>query len=262
MNILDAAILGIIEGLTEFIPVSSTGHLIIANRFLNLDGDVVKSFDIFVQSGAILAVVILYFDRFRSLCDFKSKTGFVGTMGITRIILACLPALICGAIFHAWIKDNLFNPGTVAIALIFGGAAMILVELRAPQVKLDSLDQLTTRHALLLGLIQVASLWAGISRSGSMILGGMLLGINRKVAAEFSFIVAVPVMFAATGYELLKNFGAIGAESLGAFVVGFITAFVTAVCAIKLFITVLNRITLSPFGVYRIIVGALILLLQ
>ncbi len=259
-----AIILGILEGLTEFIPVSSTGHLIIVGHLLGFSGATADTFDIFIQLGAILAVVVLYFERFRGLLDFRpGQSGFRGINGIVKLLAVSLPALVLGALFHGAIKRYLFNSTTVAIALILGGLVMIWVESRkAKPARFKSPEELPTRTAFIIGVFQCLALWPGMSRSASTIVGGMLLGLERQLAAEFSFLAAVPVMCAAVGYDLLKSAGSLTSLDVLPFALGFITSFLVAVLSIRVFMRLLNSWTLKPFGYYRIALGALLLFLR
>lgn len=267
MLILIAIILGIVEGLTEFLPVSSTGHLIIAGYALNFTGAKASTFEVFIQLGAILAVVWLYRERFRQLLQFRKSEGLQGERGLLLLGLTTLPALIAGFFLHGVIKDHLFQPLTVAIGLAVGGVIIIVFEhfygKRAASARTISLDQITRRQAVSIGLAQLAALWPGVSRSGSTIIGGVLFGLDRKTAVEYSFLAAVPVMIAATGYDLLKSLaaGTVQAGDTALFATGFITAFVSAVLAIKYFVKFVQRYSFAPFGYYRIIVAGLVLLL-
>lgn len=262
MSIYIAIILGIIEGLTEFIPVSSTGHMIIVGDWLKFKSDTAATFEIFIQLGAILAVVVLYRQRFLSLFD-KKASGLSGTDGIKKIAIACIPAFILGFLFHSIIKEHLFSVTTVAWALIVGGVVMIVVERRLDGGSSSKdLDFITPRQALKIGLFQCFALWPGMSRSASTIIGGLLCGVSRVAAAEFSFIIAVPVMCAAVGYDLLKSASQIAVSDISFFAVGFIVSFFVAVIAIKFFIELLKRFTLVPFGWYRIALGSLLLIIK
>ncbi|MBX7138505.1 MAG: undecaprenyl-diphosphate phosphatase [Oligoflexia bacterium] len=264
MDHLQAVLLGIIEGLTEFIPVSSTGHLIILGNLLGIDEQAAPTFEIFIQLGAILAVVALYFKRFKGLLDFSqpSAPSFSGWAGLLRLGAACLPVFLIGALTHHWIKAHLFFPGSVAAALILGGVVMLWVENRsALSITTAKIEQLTLQQALLIGIFQILALWPGVSRSGATIIGAMLLGVGRSAAAEFSFLVAVPVMAAATLFDLLKSWSAIPSEQLVSFGIGFLVAFLTALVALRVFIGLVSRYSMRPFGWYRIGLGVLVLLL-
>lgn len=258
-------LLGILEGLTEFIPVSSTGHLILLGDALGFQGERAAAFDVFIQLGAILAVVVLYRQRFLSLLDFSPAGGrenFCGFSGIMKLAAACVPALLVGFLTHHYIKEHLFNSFTVAIALIVGGLVMIWVEKRDRAPTVASLEALSLRVCFGIGIFQCFSLWPGMSRSGSTIVGGMLLGMNRVAAAEFSFLVAVPVMFAATGYDLLKSMKFLHLSDVIPFALGFAVAFVSAMLAIAFFMRLLKRYSLTPFALYRIVLGIIVLALR
>ncbi len=259
-SILTAGILGIVEGLTEFIPVSSTGHLIVAGTLLGFVGEKAASFEVFIQLGAILSVVVLYWKRFLSLIPRRdrlpstSRSRLQGWDGLWRIALATAPALIAGYLAHGFIKTHLFTPHTVTWALAVGGVGILLAEKYLAHGSV-SLDSLTLRQALVVGLFQVLALWPGTSRSAATIVGGMVMGLDRKSAAEFSFLIAVPIMIAATGYDLLKIRTTLTADDTLLFVVGFVVSFVVALLTIAGFVRILNRWTLAPFAWYRILVA-------
>lgn len=263
MQILIALILGVVEGLTEFLPVSSTGHLIIAGNLLDFTGDRAATFEVFIQLGAILAVVWLYRDRFFKLLELRKTKGFEGVRGIKLLALTTLPALVAGFLLHDFIKNHLFQPETVVIGLLLGGIALIIVEkfiFSRHKPTTISLDSLTNKQALSIGLFQVLALWPGVSRSASTIVGGMLNGVDRKAAVEYSFLAAVPVMIAATGYDLLSSLSTLQASDFPMFAVGFVTAFVAAVLAIKFFVKLVQRYTFTPFGWYRIALAVIVYL--
>lgn len=261
IDLFNAVILGIVEGLTEFIPVSSTGHLIIAGHLLGFEGAKASTFEVFIQLGAILAVVVLYKERFFHLFDFSRTRGFAGVNGMVLLGLTTLPALIFGALAHKFIKEHLFNTTTVAIGLGVGGVGILLAERFLPKAEKHGLDSLRPKDALLIGLFQCLSLWPGVSRAGATILGGMIIGTERKTAAEYSFLAAVPVMFAATAYDLYKSLPVLQASDIPFFAVGFIVSFVAAWLAVRTFIQILARYTLNPFGWYRIAAAVLLLLI-
>ena len=262
MEFLTAVVLGIVEGITEFLPISSTGHLILAGELLRFKGPEAETFEIFIQLGAILAVVVLYWTRFLGLIDFSSsgaQAGFRGKDGIIKLALGCLPAFVAGALLHKTIKTYLFSSDTVAAALVVGGVIMIAVERRKRASTVHELGQISYGKSFAIGLFQCAALWPGISRAGATIVGALLLGLDRKTAAEFSFLLAVPVMVAAVGFDLLKSYGELSAASIPFFAAGFVTAFIFAALAIRSFLALLGRWTLVPFGVYRIVIAALVL---
>lgn len=255
-----AIIMGIVEGLTEFIPVSSTGHLIIAADLLKFEGDAAKCFEVFIQLGAILAVVWLYWERFVGLIkpDRENPSKFSGMRGIILLAITTIPASIAGLFLHGIIKKYFFSTGTVAAALAVGAVAILIVEKIKPESKTKTLDDLTWQQALTVGLFQCLSLWSGFSRSASTIMGGMLCRVNREVAAVYSFLAAVPIMFAATFYDLYKSRSALSAGDIPYFAVGFVVSFIFAAIAIKTFIKLLQRWTLVPFAIYRLIIAFLV----
>lgn len=254
-----ALVLGIVEGLTEFLPISSTGHLILTGDLLGMTGPKVETFEIVIQLGAILAVVVIYKERFLSLVRPQAGYRFAGVRGLWYLFLTCLPASVVGLLAHDAIKEKLFAPVPVAWALGVGALAIFVVEALPRKPKAHTLDDMNAKLALGVGLFQCLSLWPGFSRSASTIMGGMLLGAERMLAAEYSFISAVPIMFAATGYDLLKSMDYLSAGDIPFFAVGFVVSFFAAWIAVKGFISLLGRWTLRPFAVYRLILAALVL---
>ncbi|HMO17598.1 MAG TPA: undecaprenyl-diphosphate phosphatase [Oligoflexia bacterium] len=283
MNLLQAILQGVLEGLTEFIPVSSTGHLILLANFLGEHGDKEKLFEVFIQLGAILSVGVLYLKKLSLLAkdgvESLTKEGIKGIFKKTAtrnlnydvidIALACLPPLVAGYLFYKPIKSLLFYPVPVACALIFGGILLIFVEkLRGCSLSVTDVDSgenladiehITRVQALLIGFFQCLSLWPGMSRSGSCIIGGRLLGLSRVLSAEFSFIVALPIMCMAVGYDVYKSYKFIEIQDLTLFVLGFVLAFISGAIAVKAFISYLSRYSLVPFGIYRVILGITVL---
>ncbi|MBP9837299.1 MAG: undecaprenyl-diphosphate phosphatase [Proteobacteria bacterium] len=255
---LVAIIIGIVEGLTEYLPISSTGHMIIVGHFLNFTGEKSETFEIFIQLGAILAVFILYIKRFIALLDFKTKDNFSGVNGLLKIAACCMPVSVLGLIFHKKIKLLLFNPTSVSIALIVGGIIILIVERKKINFSVMKLEDITLKNAFLIGIFQCFALIPGASRSGSMIIGGMLLGLSRTVAAEFSFIIAVPIMVLATTLDLLKSYKILDLNDAVVFGIGFITAFITAYFSVNFFINILKKTDLAFFGYYRIILGLIL----
>lgn len=241
-------ILGIVEGITEYLPVSSTGHLIVAGNALGFTGTRADTFEIFIQLGAILAVVWLYFKRFLTF----------GMEGYLKLAIATLPALVAGFFLHHFIKEHLFSVQVVATSLIVGGIILFFF----PEKKdssIQSVDDMSMKNSFLVGLFQVLALCPGVSRSGATIVGGMILGASRSAAAEFSFLLAVPTMCAAVGYDLLKSMNSLSTQDIPLFTTGFIVSFVVALIAIRSFVSFLTRSTLKPFGIYRILFGLFIL---
>jgi len=260
MDIIQAVILGAVEGLTEFIPVSSTGHLIITGHFLGLVGEKAATFEVFIQLGAILAVVFLYKDRFLGLISLKKTNDFSGMNGLMLLGLTTLPALIFGALFHSYIKRHLFSLPTVALGLGLGGVIMIFIERHKKKfpdraAQRERIDLLGWKDALAIGFFQSLALWPGVSRSGSTIVGGMILGISRKTAAEYSFLAAVPLMCAAVIFDMIKAWPLLQMSDAPVFIVGFVVSFFAAMGAISYFIRLLGQVTLRPFGWYRIAIA-------
>ena len=258
--LLTAALLGLIEGVTEFIPVSSTGHLILASHWLGQPGEAAKTFDIFIQLGAILAIVWLYRQRLTHAV-LAARSDPVSRRFLLNLLLAFLPAAIVGFLAHDWIKIHLFNPTVVAVALIGGGLAILLIERWCPPTRIEEVDAVPPGTALGVGLAQVLSLIPGTSRSGATIMGGYALGLSRTAATEFSFFLSIPIMFAATLYDLHKSWAALTAADAPAFAVGFVVAFASAVVVVKAFLAYVSRHSFAAFAWYRIVFGALLLVL-
>lgn len=258
-NIFTAIILSIVEGLTEFLPVSSTGHLILVGDWLSFHGQKAATFEVVIQLGAIMAVVVLYWPRFKGLIWPRPYARFAGFRGLWLLFLTSLPASVVGLLLHGYIKTYLFNIPSVLCALVFGALCMIAVELLPRKASVFNLDELTPKLALGIGCFQCLALWPGFSRSASTIMGGMLLGAKRSLAAEYSFIAAVPIMLAATGYDLLKSWSLFTAADIPFFVVGMAGAFISALLAVKVFVALLARTTLIPFAIYRLILAPLVL---
>ncbi|MCK9161185.1 MAG: undecaprenyl-diphosphate phosphatase [Arcobacter butzleri] len=251
MSIIESIILGIIEGFTEFLPISSTGHLIVASDLLGIEQTAMTSaFEIIIQFSAILAVIFNYKDKF-SLEKLELWK---------KIVLAFLPIGVVGFIFAKSIKA-MFSPTIVAFAFIVGGIVFLVVEkyYKKEEHLIDDVEQVSYKQAFYIGLAQVAALIPGASRAGASIIGAMLVGLNRKASAEFSFLLALPVMCATTGYDLVKHYDEFVGANLVVLLVGFITSFVVAYLTMKLFIEFLSRFTFVAFGVYRILLGLLIL---
>jgi undecaprenyl-diphosphatase len=254
-----AAVLGLVEGATEFIPVSSTGHLIVVSHWLDLLDERAKTFDIFIQLGAILAIVWLYRARLwqvvRSASTDTRSRRFLG-----NLLIAFLPAAVVGFLAHDWIKEQLFRPVVVAAALVLGGIIILLVEHWAPRSTIGDVDGVQPPTALGIGLAQVLSLIPGTSRSGATILGGYALGLTRLAATEFSFFLAIPVMLAATLFDLLKSWSTLGPADIPMFLVGFVVSFVAAVIVVRGFLKYVSTHSFRAFAWYRIGFGVLVLL--
>ncbi len=251
-NLFTAVILSIVEGLTEFLPVSSSGHLILVGDLLGFSGEKAATFQVVIQLGAIMAVVVLYWRRFLGLLRPQEGLAFSGMRGIWLLILTSIPASVVGLLFHAQIKEYLFRPATVLIALVIGAVCMIFVERRQFHPRCTTLDEITPALALGIGCFQCLALWPGFSRSAATIMGGMLLGASRPLAAEYSFVAAVPIMVAATGYDLLKSWYLFSLGDVPFFAVGILGSFVAALLAVKVFVALVGRMTLVPFAVYRL----------
>ncbi len=255
-----ALILGIIEGLTEFLPISSTGHLIVFGSLLDFKSNE-RVFEIAIQLGAVLAVVFEYRKRFSHVIRNVGHDKIVNRF-VINLMVAFIPAAVVGLLFSKYIKEVLFNPIIVAIALVVGGFIILWVEKRQMHrtPKVTSVDDMRVKDALVVGLAQILALIPGTSRSGSTIMGGMIWGLERKVATEFSFFLAVPVMIAATTYDVLKHYKDFSAQDIGLIVIGFVAAFVAGLLAVKALLKFVASKNYVPFAYYRIIFGGLILL--
>ena len=254
MDIFQAIIIGIIEGVTEFLPISSTGHMIVASEFLGVSQDnLTKAYEVIIQFAAIMAVMLVYRDKISlKKIDLWSK-----------LFIAFLPLAIVGFIFKDVIKE-LFTVNIVAIMFIVGGIVFLIVEkfYKESESHTNEVENVSYKQAFGVGVAQIFSLIPGTSRAGATIIGGMLLKLNRKTSAEFSFLLAIPVMGAVTAYDLLKHYHEFADANWPAFSIGFIVAFIVAYATIKLFLVFLQRFTFVAFGVYRIIFGVLLLLIN
>lgn len=254
MTIFDSVILGVIEGFTEFLPISSTGHLIVASEFLGIDQTAVtKAYEVIIQFAAILAVVFNYKDKF----TIKKIDLW------TKVFLAFLPIGVVGYIFSSQIKE-LFSIQIVAIMFIIGGVIFLLVEkffIPNETHLIDDIEKITLKQSAIIGFAQIFALIPGTSRAGSTIIGALLVGLNRKASAEFSFLLAFPVMTAVTGYDLLKHYHEFSDTNLLTLAVGFVVSFFVAYLTIKLFLKFLENFTFVAFGIYRIVFGITLLIL-
>jgi undecaprenyl-diphosphatase len=258
VDLLRALVLGIVEGITEFIPVSSTGHLILVGHWLGFADERAKVFEIVIQIGAILSVVWLYRGTFGRLV-----VGWPRDRPARRLLvnlgIAFVPAALVGLLAHRWITAHLFNPTTVAVALVLGGIAMLIVESTAGAPRVFDMDEITPRTALGIGIAQVLSLIPGVSRSGATIMGALGLGLSRPAATEFSFFLAVPIMLAATGFDLIANLSVLSPGDAPLFLVGLVTSFVSALVVVKAFLRFVSRHRFRGFAWYRIVVGIVLL---
>jgi undecaprenyl-diphosphatase len=253
-----ALTLGIVEGLTEFLPISSTGHLILVGDLLDFNDDKGKVFAIVIQLGAILAVC----------WEYRAKIGEVvvgigSSVEVNRFVMnlfiAFLPAAILGLLFIKTIKQYLFHPVPVALALVIGGVLILWAERRKHVVDIERVEEMDWKHALKVGLVQCLALIPGTSRSGATIIGGLFLGLSRKAATEFSFFLAVPIMFAATFYDIYKHHDILHIDDIGMFVVGFIASFISALLAVRGLLRFISNHDFTVFAWYRIVFGLIVL---
>ncbi|MEJ7737655.1 MAG: undecaprenyl-diphosphate phosphatase [Chitinophagaceae bacterium] len=253
MSTVEAIIIAIVEGITEFLPVSSTGHMIITSSLLHIEKDeFTKLFEVAIQPGAIMAVVFLYWKKF---FDINRWRFYI------KLLVAVVPALLLGFLFSDTIDRLLESPLTVSITLLAGGIILLFIDKVFTDHTIASEEDISYRQAFIIGCWQCISLVPGVSRSASTIIGGMQQKLTRKLAAEFSFFLAVPTMCAATGYKLLKGYGSIHAEQVRLLVLGNIVAFIVAIIAIRFFIGYLQKHGFKFFGYYRIIAGIILLVL-
>lgn len=254
MTIFDSILLGIIEGFTEFLPISSTGHLIVASHFLGIDQtNVTKAYEVIIQFAAILAVIFNYKEKF----TLKKIDLW------TKVFIAFVPIGIVGFIFSHQIKE-LFSVNIVAIMFIVGGIIFLIVEkffIKDETRLIEDVEKVTVKQSLVIGFAQVFALVPGTSRAGSTIIGALLVGLSRKASAEFSFLLAFPVMGAVTAYDLLKHYKEFSDANLTTLIIGFVVSFIVAYLTIKLFLKFLDNFTFVAFGVYRILFGVILLIL-
>jgi undecaprenyl-diphosphatase len=260
-DIWNAIIMGIVEGLTEFLPVSSTGHMILTGHLLGFEGDRADTFKVVVQLGAVLAVLVLYWRRFLGFIDLRP--GFMKRPGINivHVILAMSPMIVVGFTIYRIIKDILFGPTPVLFALLAGGILMIAAERKRGRITAETMDDLSYKQAFGIGLFQCLAVWPGFSRSGATISGGMLIGTSQKAAAEFTFIISVPMMFAASAYDLYKSREFLSMSDLPLFIAGLVSAFIVAMIAIVTFLNLVKKLKLSWFAYYRFALAAVFLVI-
>ena len=259
-SLIKAAILGVVEGVTEFLPISSTGHLIIVNQWISFDADFTKLFDIVIQLGAILSVVVFFWNRLWPFGKDKEKNKEIWSIWL-KTVVGVLPAIVIGALLANKIEEKFFNPLTVAVMLIVGGAVLIALERRKKEATINSIKAIGYKTAIGIGFIQCLAMIPGASRSAATIIGAMLLGASRVVAAEFSFFLAIPTMVAASAYSLLKYKSHITGAETALLALGFIVSFVVALAVIKFFMKYIQTHSFKNFGIYRIALGALVLLM-
>jgi undecaprenyl-diphosphatase len=255
-SLSDIILLGVIEGLTEFLPVSSTGHLILASELLGFKGEAELAFKIAIQLGAILAVVVAYWRRFAGVLAGLARRD-AGAIAFTRnILLGFVPALLVGAIAYEGIRRLIESPLTVALALVLGGIAILVIERRLHRVRFESVEGIAGGTALAVGIGQCVAMIPGVSRSGATIMFGLLAGLDRRTAAEYSFFLAVPTMAAATVYALWKGRDVLAFGDLTAIGIGFAVAFVVALLVVRGFVALVGRFGFAPFAWYRIVLGS------
>src|SRR5262249_12875835 len=251
--------LGIVEGVTEFLPVSSTGHLILAGYLVDFPEALAKVFEVVIQLGAILAIVVLYWSKLWGAVLHLPSSAKARHFALS-IIVAFLPAAVIGAVLHDFIKRVLFSPWIVATTFILGGIAILAIERLTPLFRHHEADRLPIRTSLGVGLCQCIAMIPGVSRSGATILGAMLLGVDRRAAAEFSFFLAIPTMLGATVLDLYKGRASLTASDYEVIALGFVVAFVSAIIVVRAFVTFLQNHTFVAFGWYRILIGLLMML--
>lgn len=261
-----AIILGLVEGLTEFAPVSSTGHMIIVDDMWLQSEDfltkyVANTFKVVIQLGSILAVVIIFWGRFMDLLGIskKQKGNASPRLKLSQVIVGLLPAGILGVLFEDVIDEYLFSTTTVLIGLVIGAILMLIADkISKGHQKVQTVDQISYKQAFTIGLFQCFALWPGFSRSGSTISGGVILGMSHRAAADFTFIMAVPIMFGASALSLFKNWEYFSMDALPFFIAGFISSFLFALLSIRFFLKLINKIKLAPFAIYRILLALII----
>jgi len=250
-----ALLLGFIEGLTEFLPVSSTGHLILAGEMVGFTDNSSVAFKIAIQLGAILAVLLVYWQRFWTVGTGLLKREADAVAFTRNILLGFAPALVIGVVAYDAIRAAMQTPEIVAIALIVGGILILVLERVVRTIRFHAVEEIPFGTALSIGLVQCTAMLPGVSRSGATIMGGLMMGVERKTAAEFSFFLAVPTMMAATVYALWKDRALLNADDLGMIGIGFTMAFLVAVVVVKAFVAIVGRYGFAPFAYYRIIAG-------
>ena len=257
---LTIILLGIVEGLTEFIPVSSTGHLVLAAELLGFESEAAGTFEIVIQLGAILAVIVLYWRRFFDVGMGLTRGDREALLFTRNVFLGFLPSMVIGFIVYDYVKAMLESPMIVAVALILGGFAILAIERLVKRPRFESVEAMSWKAALGVGSIQCLSMIPGVSRSGATIIGALSLGVERRTAAEYSFFLAVPTMLAASSYDLLRSGSELGEGAWGTIALGFVVSFIVALVVIKWFIAIVSRIGFAPFAWYRIVVGTLALI--
>jgi len=263
-DVFAAFILGCVEGLTEFAPVSSTGHMIIVDDFLfktkeRFSPEAANTFKVIIQLGSILAVIVLMRDRFLNMLHLSKSEG--SRLDLFKVIAGLIPFGVLGLVFHDYIDEYLFSAQTVTVGLVLGAIWMMIADRITKSQRralTESVEQITYKQAIAMGLFQCFALWPGFSRSGSTISGGVIMGMSHRAAADFTFIMAVPIMAGASFVSLLKHWESITMDVVPFYAVGFISAFVVSLMSIRFFLGLINRIRLVPFALYRILLAAVI----
>jgi undecaprenyl-diphosphatase len=258
-SLLTIILLGIVEGLTEFIPVSSTGHLVLAGELLGFDSESAGTFEIVIQLGAILAVIVLYWRRFYDVAFGLFRLDRDSWLFTRNVLLGVVPSMAIGFIVYDYVKAMLESPTIVAVALIVGGIAILFIERLVKRPRWESVEGMSWTTALGIGFIQCLSMIPGVSRSGATIIGALSLGVERRTAAEYSFFLAVPTMLAASGYDLFKSGAQLSEGAWETIAIGFVVSFVVAIVVIRWFIGIVSRMGFAPFAWYRIVVGGVAL---
>jgi undecaprenyl-diphosphatase len=266
MEYLYTIIMGIVEGITEFLPISSTGHLDLVDHLLqfpsSMGEDFDRAFNVIIQLGAILAVIVAYPSRFAGLLRFRDTKGLAGFNGLLLLAITSIPAGLLGLAAEKYIDQHLHTPAMIAAALAVGAIWILLVERYLPPGKKIGVDSITWKDAVSIGLFQCVALWPGMSRSAATILGGMITGLERKTATEYSFFAAVPILFAASVYKFLKIYRTITLDQAAVLAIGFVVSFIFAWLAVKFLIRFLSRHTLVSFAWYRLALAVLIVALM
>jgi undecaprenyl-diphosphatase len=258
-DLLTVILLGIVEGITEFLPVSSTGHLILATRLLGYDAGRWEVFNVVIQLGAILAIVVLYWRTFWAVGMGLIKREPKSWLFLRNLVVAFIPAAVIGLAFHKYIEALLGNAEVVAIALVVGGFAILAVERFAPRSDISGVADIPLKTVVGIGFLQCLAMVPGVSRSGATILGALALGVERRTAAEFSFFLAIPTMLGASALEILKNRDAIasgGGVGLGAIAIGAAVSFIVALLVVKWFVGIVTKHGFVPFALYRVVAGS------
>ena len=256
---LEALLLGIIEGLTEFLPVSSTAHLLLVGDMLGFEGPPGKTFEIVIQLGAILAVCVVYWHKLWGVATTLTQPRSVAF--VRNVLLAFLPAAVIGATAYKYIKQMLESPLIAATALVVGGVAILIIEKMVKRARIHEVEDMSPLLSFGIGFCQVLAMIPGVSRAGATIMGSMLLGVERRTAAEFSFFLAIPTMTGATVYSLYKNWSTLSLDGSALIAIGFVAAFFSALVVVKTFIAFISRHGFAPFAYYRILFGGLMLVL-